>query len=91
LSPDEPTGRGRLEAAEAVCRHIRANHVPTCPIPTHECETCRLVAEWQATAARTKEYVGRALPGPNFRLTGSLAKARARDRMRIEVLKRSSV
>jgi hypothetical protein len=36
------------------------------------------------------EYAGRSLPGPNYRLTGSLAKARDRDRERIEALKRSS-
>lgn len=35
-------------------------------------------------------YVLRALPGPGYRLTGPLARAQARDRKRIAVLKSQS-
>ena len=38
---------------------------------------------------RVYEYVGRSLPGPKYRLTGSLAKARHQDRERIAALKRT--
>jgi hypothetical protein len=41
------------------------------------------------SAGQIKEYAGRALPGPNYRLTGPLAKAREQDHERIAALKRS--
>jgi len=40
-------------------------------------------------AGGTKLYVARALPGPDYRLTGSLADARERDRKQIAALKQS--
>jgi hypothetical protein len=43
----------------------------------------------QEEPARARSYVGRALPGPEYRLKGSLAKARVRDQERIAALKRS--
>lgn len=36
-----------------------------------------------------KVYVARALPGPDYQLTGSLAEARERDRKHIAALKQS--
>jgi hypothetical protein len=42
----------------------------------------------EETASGARSYVGRALPGPEYQLKGSLAKARARDQERIAALKR---
>jgi len=42
----------------------------------------------QQSATQVEIYVVRALPGPEYRLTGSLASARARDHERIAALKR---
>jgi hypothetical protein len=43
----------------------------------------------EQNATQVEIYVVRALPGPDFRLTGSLARARTRDRERIAALKRA--
>ncbi len=42
----------------------------------------------QQSATQVEISVARALPGPEYRLTGSLARARARDHERIAALKR---